>query len=188
MKRILARVALFALLPVVISAGSEEKKWISDPSAEALPIENLGSIIRGERYRVLGDFNGDGKDDIALSEPTPLGTGGGTFVLYLGDGKGKYRELGVFSGNVGAVAIEKRWKVNRIWTYSHCSGSEGEIGYWEITEKGISEYHHLTIFPGDAGTEMGRAIQSAVFDHSDVKLKIERSKTRDGKVQWKPEQ
>lgn len=167
----------------VSNLAMADEKWIDDPSAIALVTEGGFS----ERYRILGDFNEDGIQDMALSDDINFfGNGGGEFTLYLRNEEGKYRECGRFwtHPTADAIAIEKWGKEIRLWTYSHGGGGTGSIGYYDITSKGLSVFHGLIIHPGDSGTVMGNAIADAVFKHSAVKFKVQRSTTKDGKVKW----
>jgi len=142
----------------------------------------------GERYRILGDFDGDGIEDMAVSGDAGLfGNGGGSFTLYLRNADGKYRERGTFWSHptADAIAIERWNHTVRLWTYSHAGGGIGGIGYYDLTENGLSEFHALTIHPGDSGTRMGNAIYRAVFENSDARLRVQRSHAKDGKIEWR---
>lgn len=182
-RKIITTILIFALSGIC----SAEETWINDPSAVPLS-ENKEEGRSGERYRILGDFNGDSIQDIALSYETNLfGNGGGEFTLYLGNGKGKYRALGTFWAHpyADSIAIEKWGKEIRLWTYSHGGGGTGGLGYYEITEKGLSDFRSIVIHPGDSGTAMGNAISAAVFGHSDIKFNAEKSTTINSQVEWK---
>ena len=178
MKTILALLLFF-----ISNLAMANEIWVDDPSAIALV--NGGGF--SERYRILGDFNDDGIQDMALSDDiNSFGNGGGEFTLYLWNKKGKYQESGKFWAHptAGTIAIEKWEKEIRLWAYSHGGGGIGGLGYYEVREKGLSELHVITIHPGDSGTVMGNAIYDAVFKHSDVIFKVQRSTTKDGEVKW----
>ncbi len=167
---------LLALLPL----QPPEAEWIADPSVYPLQKETLRS---GERYRLLADFNGDGIQDMALSYDTNLfGNASGHFWLYIGDGKGKYREHGVFVGSPRAVSLEKFGAKVRIWLYLRGGAAIGVIGYYEVEKDKLSEYRSIEIHP--QGTRMGNAIYEAVFENSDLPIRVERSVTKDGIVRW----
>ena len=153
---------------------------IVDPSSIA---------VDGERFRIIGDFNFDGLEDMALSEVfINCGQAGCNFTLYLADSAGNYNKYDDFFGWPGGTCLEKFGKKVRLWQYHHVSAQEGMLGYCEITDMGFSECQGIFIFPGDAGTKMGAAILSAVSDNCEGDLKVQRSITTDGVVEWVDDQ
>jgi len=157
---------------------------INDPSGVSITTE-LGI---SDRYRILGDFNVDGIEDMAISaDMNQFGSGGGEFTIYLCNAGGEYRKYGTFWSHpaVETIAIEKWGQNISLWTYSHLGGGTGSIGYYGMGEKGMSDRSSIIIHPGDSGTAMGNALVESVFKNSDVVFKLERSTTRDGKVEWK---
>jgi hypothetical protein len=173
-------VLLFFLMANLSIAG---EIWTDDPSVIPLMAEEGG----GERYRMLGDFNDDGIEDMALScNINFFGNGGGEFTLYLRNNKKKYKKYGKFLAHPygDAVAIEKWGKETRLWTYSHGGSGIGDLRYYVFGRESLSGPEGLRIHPGDGGTDMGNAIYDAVFKNSNAKIKVQRSVTKDGKVQW----
>ena len=159
--------------------GSE---WSDDPSIKAIAKDGIYS---GERFRMLADFNADGIQDMALSCDTSLfGNAGGHFILYLGNASGKYIKYGGFFAHTMAVSLEKIGENVRLWTYVRGGGWVGKIGYYEVQTDKLSEYHSITIHPGDSGTKMGNAIYKAVNNNSDFPIIIEKSVTNSGVVKW----
>ncbi|MHC4099033.1 MAG: hypothetical protein ACYSWZ_10465 [Planctomycetota bacterium] len=157
-------------------------EWNADPSQDTLFMDELHS---GERFRILADFNDDGIQDMALSFDISLfGNAGGLFTLYLGNAQGQYRKHGDFGAHPMAVSLEKIDTKVRLWTYERGGGWIGQIGYYEVLKDKLSEYHSITIHPGDSGTEMGNAIYEAVFKNSDLPITVERSVTKEGIVKW----
>jgi hypothetical protein len=72
----------------------EESYAGPDPSQSPL-VDKSGNVL--PRYRFLADFDGDGTEDVALSEdPGFGGRGGGLFFLYLQTEKEKYQGAGHF--------------------------------------------------------------------------------------------
>ncbi len=167
------------MFAAVIAVGSE---WIDDPSTKAITKDDIHS---GERFKMLADFNANGIQDMALSCDISLfGNAGGHFTLYLGNGKGQYRKHGEFFAHPMAVSLEKIGDKVRLWTYHRGGGWIGKIGYTEVMKDKLSEYHSITIHPGDSGTKMGNAIFGAVIKNSDLPVTVERSVTKDGIVKW----
>jgi hypothetical protein len=174
---------LVLLIVLMANLSIASEIWTDDPSV--LPLMTEEGI--GERYRMLGDFNGDGIEDMALSYDINLfGNGGGEFILYLQNKNKKYREYGKFLVHPygDAVAIEKWGKETRLWTYSHGGGGIGDLRCYIVSGENLSDPEGLTIHPGDSGTGMGNAIYDAVFKNSNVKIKVQRSVRKEGKVQW----
>ncbi len=166
------------LLPLACLAG----EWIEDPSAVPL-LHDEGQSA--ERYRILADFNGNGIMDMALSCSVSLfGNAGGQFTVYIQNEDGRFRRLGQFFGNPMALALERVGENIRLWTYVRGGGWIGQIGFYKVKEDGLSEYHGVTIHPGDSGTKMGRAIYEAVMTNSDLPITIEISKTEGEKIKW----
>ncbi len=179
------RGAVLAAAAWAVAAGAP---WVVDPSAAPPPHSAGEEGATGERYRILGDFDGDGVEDMAVSGEADLfGNGGGSFTLYLRNADGKYRDRGTFWAHpaADAIAIERWNHAVRLWTYSHAGGGIGGIGYYDLTENGLSEFHQLTIHPGDSGTKIGNAIVRAVFENSDARLRVQQSYTTDGKIEWR---
>lgn len=175
------RISIIAiLLLTAIAVGGAD--WIKDPSLHPIVKDD---IRNGERVRLLADFNADGIQDMALSVDRSLfGNAGGPFTLYLGNGKGKYRKHGEFFAHPMAVSLEKIHNKVRLWTYYRGGGWTGQIGYYEILKDKLSEYHSITIHPGDGGTKMGNAIYESVMKNSDLPITVEWSETTNGNVEW----
>ena len=85
------------------------------------------------RYRFVADFNGNGLEDVALSDDySTFGTGGGSFRLFLQITNGVYRLVGDFCTyprlsmiRVKPIDYDVRVKA-QIWTFSRHGGGEGE--------------------------------------------------------------
>ena len=166
------------LLPLACLAG----EWIEDPSAVPL-LHDEGQSA--ERYRILADFNGNGIMDMALSCSVSLfGNAGGQFTVYIQNEDGRFRRLGEFFGHPMALALERVGEKVRLWTYVRGGGWIGQIGFYDVKEDGLSDYHGITIHPGDSGTKMGNAIYEAVMRNSDLPITVERSRTENEKVEW----
>lgn len=173
------KLIFFILLLIVCSLAFAES---NDPSLIPLPkIE----VMSGERYRILGDFNCDGIEDMALSVDISLfGNAGGDFDIYLRKNKGDLRKYASIFLHYRAIAIEKIGEDVRLWAYRRSGGWVGDIGYYEVKAEGLSDYKSIMIYPGDSGTEMGNAIYGAVFKNSAKEFRVEKSETINGKVNW----
>ncbi len=153
-----------------------------DPSSK--PIVEEGQIY--ERFRILGDFNNDGIEDMALSNViSSFGNAGGNFEIYLRDQQGNFILHGSMFCHPLAIAVENSPKNPRIWAYLRSGGGSGRIGYYEVKKQGLTQFQGITIYPGDGGTEISNHTYR-VLGKTDSKLTIEKSTTTNGKVQWKP--
>lgn len=196
MSKIYSIALLIVSMALANSLGAEERAAKSDmPSEEAAAIPDpslipapTGEGLTGERVRLFADFNGDGREDLALSEDTSDTTfTGRIFTLYLSDYRGKYTcKIGEFFAHPAAIAIEKCGYTVRIWTYFRGGAGEGSLGYQEIQGHKLSEGKAVTIFLGDGCSNIGRAMYAAVFSNSDFPIRAEISTTVDGVVHWKP--
>ena len=166
----------------------------ADPSAT--PIRHAKDDGKyDERWRITADLDGDGSEDMLLSEGiSHFGKLGGAWGVYLRQ-DGDFRRVGELTAHPLAVSIEpdrdrhqreeKDRYHARVWVYLRDSGSSGGLGYYRVGPHGVSEVLGLTIYPGDGGTDLGRAVYDAVMKHS-IPFHLERSETdkRTGKVTW----
>jgi len=148
-----------------------------------------------ERYRILTDLDGDGVDDLLLSEDIRSGgTMGQNWKVYL-NRSGAFKSLGSITAHLGAIAFEPdkarhaalpaERHFTRIWVYLRSSGSEGSFGYYRIGEKAVGKLQKLDLYPGDGGTDIGRAIYAATFTKSVTPFRVETSTTDpDGTIHW----
>lgn len=180
----------FLLLQSVFLAAAE------DPSL----IPHLNSLDGAaqkysERSRILTDLNGDGVEDMLLSGgPEAFGTMGGPWTVYLSQG-GDFKAIGEVWAHPMAIAIEpdqdriqtdaKARRFARIWVYLKSSGRNGSFGYYRVGNESVDGIKAVEIYPGDGGTDLGRAIYEATFKKSPIPFKIQHSTTGDdGKVTW----
>ena len=158
--------------------------WVlaDDPSSKPIPKHEGRS---GERYRIIGDFNADGIEDMALSIDISLfGNAGGHFEIFLREESGDLKRYDSVFLNPHVIAIEKHEQTVRLWIYHRGGGWLGSLGYYEIEKEGLSQFKGIVIHPGDSGTTIGRALYEAVFNNSQVMFKVEKSQTENGIVHW----
>ncbi len=173
------KLTLLILLLIVYSLAFADSEYQS-----ITPLSKTEGMS-GERYRILGDFNCDGIEDMALSvDVSFFGNAGGDFDIYLRDNKSNLRKYASIFLHYRAIAIEKIGENVRLWVYRRCGGWIGDIGYYEVKAEGLSDYKSITIYPGDSGTGMGNAIYGAVLKNSAVEFRVEKSETVNGKVNW----
>ncbi len=168
--------------------------FAADPSLEPHP-DPTGQAKYAERSRILVDLDGDEKDDLLLSGgPESFGTMGGPWTVYLRR-DGDYREVGEVWAHPKAIAFEpdharissdpESHRFARIWVYLRSSGREGSFGYYRVGKESVDEKKAIEIYPGDGGTDLGRALYQAAFDKSPIPFRLERSTTaEDGTVTW----
>lgn len=165
-----------------------------DPSLRALP-DPTAKAKYAERQRILTDLDGDGLDDMLLSgSPDEFGTMGGPWTVHL-NRDGNYRPIGEVWAHPMAIAFEpdqarfhtdpKTHRSARVWVYLKASGSAGSFGYFRVGKDTIDEMVSIEIYPGDGGSDLGRAVYQAAFKKSPIPFKIQRSTTAEnGTVTW----
>lgn len=157
-----------------------------DPSMVPAP---KGEHLSGERIRLLADFDGDGRQDLALSDDMAMGTNAGIgYTLYLADEEGMPSiRAGLFEAHYKAIAVEQSVYAVRIWTYARAGGGAGSLGYVELKDKKLGPGKYLEIYPNEGGgSNIGKALYGAALGNSDVSIRVEKSRTVDGVVHWDP--
>jgi hypothetical protein len=185
----LARLSILLLFQQAILAA--------DPSIEPAH-DPRGERKYAERWRVVADLDGDGHPDMLISTVmSDFGQAGGRWDVYLWR-DADYKRVGEIFASPRAIALEpdhSRWQRDeaerfyvRIWTYSHISGSEGGLGYYRVGPNSVEDVKGVDIYPGDGGTDLGRAVFDAVLKHSIIPFELQRSETdSDGHVRWHAE-
>ena len=169
--------------PATPDAPAEQPESIPDPSLIPAP---TGEGLTGERIRLLADFNGDGREDLALSDDeVEFSNAGIGLNLYISVGPGKYNpnSISLFAHPM-AIAIEKCRERTRIWTYYRSNASEGALGYQELNRHTLSDFVSIHILTEPDCSAMGNAMYQAVFRNSDYPIRADASTTVDGIVQW----
>jgi hypothetical protein len=180
----LRQILLICCLLISVVPDTIGENPMSDPSASPL-LRIDGSA--GERYRVLGDFNGDGREDMMLSEDiADIGQAGIKLYLYLRDTTDNYLLRDSVFTKPTTLAVEKFWKGSRLWIYSRRDAQTGIIACSEVSDSGLTGWRSLVIYPGDGGTSIGNGIFKAVFDNPDSRLELQKSRTEGDTVNWLP--
>ena len=184
MKDQIARLlALTIILALLVTEHAACGTPILDPSAE--PFFSFDSSY-AERFRVLGDINFDGLQDMALSDDmSTFGTGGIQLTIFLQTDAGSFKDVGSMFTFPWRISVERLNDEFRIWGTSHSNAGTSGLYYCELVNDSLVNCKGVTIHPGDGGTNIGRAIHTAVFNNSDVKMVVQRSRTSvDGEVVW----
>lgn len=170
----------------------------ADPSLNPV-LDPAGSGKFAERWRIRADLDGDGQEDMLLSGPvSEFGKSGGEWMVYVAR-RGEFQNLGTLTAHPRALSIEPDHARNhnsneerafcRIWVYLQGSADEGAFGYYRIGAKSIKRVIDLELYPGDGGTDLGRAVYAAVFEKSPIPYRLEHSETdKAGKIQWKQQE
>ncbi len=151
-----------------LCAGYAEEETYS---RELLFAPGADTTLSPERYFTELDLNGDGIDELIISESASLGgTGGLIYNLYLGIGQDRFLLLSNFLS--GIMAVDTQGETKRLWSYSHSSASSGTIQYYYFdSEDVLQRSHSMIIYPGDGGSLVGNMICRAIFSE-DRKLQF----------------
>jgi hypothetical protein len=155
--RIILTAVLF--LGSVCAGYAEEETY----SRQVLLAPMSDTTLSPERYFAELDLNGDGINELIVSESVSLGgTGGLVYSLYLGIGQDRFLFMDRFLS--GIMTIETRGKAKRLWSYSHSSAASGTIQYYYFDIEGVFQRsHQMMIYPGDGGSLIGNMIYHAIF-------------------------
>jgi hypothetical protein len=129
------------------------------------------TTLSSERYFIELDLNGDGINELIVSESVSLGgTGGLIYSLYLGIGQDRFLFMDRFLS--GIMALETQDNTKRLWSYSHSSASSGTIQYYYFDSEGAFQHSHsMMIYPGVEGSLMDNMIYQIIFSE-DLKLQF----------------
>lgn len=116
----------------VDESGFQQFTLDYDPSSVAMTNDHKSAYwpqVFFERWRIVTDLNGDGSDDLILSEdPAYFGNGGGPWDVYISS-NGNWRCIGDVGMYPGAFAMDKVDDEVELWYYWHDSAREGYVGY-----------------------------------------------------------
>ena len=161
-------IILFVLALALVAQVEDEAQ-----TREQLFAPITDPILNPERRYAEFDLDGDGTNDLVLSESVSLGgTGGLVYNMYVGVGQGRFKKLDQILA--GAFAVEVHGQTKRLWSYSHCSSQSGTIQYCYFDRKGrFKKSQALMIHPGDGGSEIGNAVYESIFNKKTI-LKTKR--------------
>jgi hypothetical protein len=126
------RCATIASLVLVVTGVGFAAERLSDPTRDFVggydPSQNDFFANTPERtvlLRIRDDFDGDGVPDLALSESSTWGNAGGQWLLFRGDGRGRYVYWGTLFFSAGAAAIGPQ--PGELSAYVRTSTSRGRL-------------------------------------------------------------
>lgn len=133
MKSILVFCSLFISI-----CTSAQKKFIADPVWEftrniKLETDAVIPVI----HRIIADFDGDGLEDIALSNAESWGNAGGEWNIYFKKREGGYRFYATNTFHPLAYGIKKSKGQNVFISYSRDNCCSGRMSYEKITPHGF---------------------------------------------------
>jgi FG-GAP repeat. len=168
-----------------VADGEGEDEWIDDPSLAALPDDEYSNR---ERDRVVGDFNGDGIDDMALSASRSLhGTGGNEISIYLGRADGKFKKVAETLVQPFSIYVQKRYDdQRRLWAYYKSNAEGGTIESYQFG-RGKLNYVEKTSWKRDLDNYQPDVSPEQFYgfdEASSVALRRETSKTVGETVTW----
>lgn len=186
--------AVYAKSAVVAESGqAEQKEFVLDvdPSMVAVSNEFPTASDRKpykERWRIISDLNGDGVNDLILSDQKDLfGNAGGPWMVYL-NSNGSWRYIGDVGLHPGAVTLEATQDGVNIWNYRRNSARDGHFGYYHVAN-GKLKKQPTQIRVARTGEEESifARIEMAIFGHpSPHPFRLEESATStNGVVSWK---
>ena len=141
-----------------------------------------------ERWRIVTDLNGDGKDDLILSDTKDtFGNAGGGWLVYI-NSNGCWRCVGDVALYPGAFTFDRVHNEVDLWYYARSSAQEGHFGYYSFHSGGMRKGVNQ-IFVRTAGEEenvfgcMDKAIFGYAHRHP---YRFDTSETStNGIVSWK---
>ena len=86
--------------------------------------------------RVRADFDGDGLQDLALSDSSTWGNAGGQWLLFRGQPDGAYIYWGTLFFAPGSAALHGRGELT---VYARTSASRGTLATYRLTATGITQ-------------------------------------------------
>ena len=143
------RVVIFSVVGVALSAiarpavvvGPWEAKSVEfvldyDPSMTAVSNTHVtmsNKVPFKERWRIISDLNGDGVDDLILSEPKDMfGNAGGPWMVYL-CGDGRWRYVGDVVFYPGVFFLDQVDHGMNLWYCIRADATACHFGYYRVT-------------------------------------------------------
>ncbi len=142
-----------------------------------------------ERWRIVTDLNGDGKDDLILSDTKDtFGNAGGGWLVYISS-NGYWRCVGDVGLYPGAFTFDRVHDEVDLWYYSRSSAQEGHFGYYSFhsggMRKGVNQIFIRTESEDEENVFM--CVDKAIFGYAHKHpYRFETSETStNGVVTWK---
>src|SRR5262249_39291835 len=116
-------ICLFSFLTVSAQDSTKTKELIDDPSlVPAFNSEGKPAF----RWRMYGDINKDGHEDIVVSESLEaVSQNGLNMFIYFADSSGKYFFYDTIFSSPKRLSFERDYNNIKLWTYWHVSAAEG---------------------------------------------------------------
>ena len=162
------RIILFSMIgaaaaaytkPAVVIGPQEaaQKEFVLDVDPSTVAVSNeyqtaLAPRPFNERWRIVSDLNGDGVNDLILSDPKEtFGNAGGSWMIYMCRDN-LWRYIGDVELHPGVVTLETTDVGVNIWNYWRNSGSDGYFGYYRVAN-GILGKSPMQILISSSGEE-----------------------------------
>ncbi len=144
-----------------------------------------------ERWRIVTDLNGDGKDDLILSDdPGYFGNGGGPWSVYISS-NGYWRCIGDVGMYPGVFAMDKVGDAVELWYFWNKGGHEGYIGYYtfgsDVMVGDGGGARKILVGSDDDDNSLFTCLDKAIFGYAHRHpYRFEKSETStNGVVSWK---
>ena len=141
-----------------------------------------------ERWRIVTDLNGDGKDDLILSDTKDtFGNAGGGWLVYISS-NGFWRCVGDVDLYPGAFTFDRVHNEVDLWYYSRSSAQEGHFGYYSFHSGGMRESkNQIFVRTEGADENVFGCMDKAIFGYSHGHpYRFDTSETStNGIVSWK---
>ena len=186
--------AVYAKSAVVVEFGkAEQEEFVLDADPSIVAVSNEFQTASDhkpykERWRIVSDLNGDGVDDLILSDQKDaFGNAGGSWMVYLHN-DGAWRYIGDVVLYPGFVTLETTQAGINIWNYCRTSAHDGYFGYYSVTNGRLNKQPmriHVasTREENSIFSRIGRAIFDCPSPHP---FRFEESTTSThGVVSWK---
>ena len=120
-----------------------------------------------ERWRIVTDLNGDGKDDLILSDTKDtFGNAGGGWLVYISS-NGFWRCIGDVGLYPGAFTLDRVHSEVDLWYYFRSSAQEGHFGYYSFHSGGMRECkNQIFVRTEGADENVFGCMDKAIFGYS----------------------
>lgn len=173
-------ICLFSFFTPYAQDSTRTKELVDDPSL--VPVFNSDGNP-AYRWRMYGDINKDGLEDIIVSESFEnMSQNGVNLFIYFADSSGKFFFYDTTFSTPRRLCFERDLRGIRLWEYWHIAASTAIIGYSWLADSGITQGQSMELNPGDAGGRVSNAVVTAIFGNSDVQFRTQTYQIIDGKV------